>query len=93
MRRNPSSYRIHIRHGKSKMAEGEGCIMIDSVVWAQYINVTDSHVAIAIAAPPHCVGRQKHIQGVPKEVNPYCIINKSYCQPTNYFKIGNYILS
>jgi len=33
----------------------EGRMMIDSVVWAQYINVTDrhtdSHVAIANAAP------------------------------------------
>jgi len=38
-------------------------MMIDSVVWAQYINVTDrhtdSHVAVANAAPTHCVGRQK----------------------------------
>jgi len=33
-------------------------MIIDSVVWAQYINVTDrhtdSHVAIANAAPTHC---------------------------------------
>jgi len=38
-------------------------MMIDSVVWAQYINVTDtrtdSHDAVANAAPTHCVGRQK----------------------------------
>jgi len=37
-------------------------MMMDSVVWAQYINVTHrqphSHVAIAIAAITHCVGRQ-----------------------------------
>jgi len=36
-------------------------MMIDSVVWAQYINVsdthTDSHVAIVNAAPTHCVGQ------------------------------------
>jgi len=36
-------------------------MVIDSVVWAQYINVTntetDSHVAIANAALTHCVGR------------------------------------
>jgi len=49
-------------------------MMIDSVVWAQYINVTDiqtdrqrdrqadSHVAIANAAPTHCIGRQNYIQ-------------------------------
>jgi len=34
-------------------------MMIDSVVWAQHINVTerhtDSHVATAIAALTHCV--------------------------------------
>jgi len=29
-------------------------MMIDSVVWAQYINVTDSHVAIANDAPTRC---------------------------------------
>jgi len=44
------------------LQSGEGRVMIDSVVWAQYINVTDrhtdSHVAIANAAPTHCVGRQ-----------------------------------
>jgi len=38
-------------------------MMIDSVVWAQYVNVidrhTDSHVAMANAAPAHCVGLQK----------------------------------
>jgi len=37
-------------------------MMIDSVVWAQYINSTDthahSHVAIANAALTHCVERQ-----------------------------------
>jgi len=36
------------------LQSGEGRMMIDSVVWAQYINVTDrhtdSHVAIANAA-------------------------------------------
>jgi len=40
-------------------------MMIDSVVWAQYINVTDtqadSHVAIANAAPTHCAGRQNSL--------------------------------
>jgi len=36
-------YRVHIWHEKTIMAElqpGEGRTMIDSVVWAQYINVT-----------------------------------------------------
>jgi len=36
--------------------------MINSVVWAQYINVTDTqmtHVAIANAAPKQCVRHQK----------------------------------
>jgi len=39
-------------------------MMIDSVVWAQYSNVTDTqtdrHVAVANTAPTHCVGRQKN---------------------------------
>jgi len=38
-------------------------MIIDSVDWAQYINVTDthtdSHVAIANATPTHCVGWQQ----------------------------------
>jgi len=49
----PSSYRVHIWYGETRMAglqSGEGLMMIDSVVWAQYINVTDSHAAIATAA-------------------------------------------
>jgi len=41
----------------------KGRMMIDSIVWAKYINVTDtqtdSHVAIANAAPKHCVWQQK----------------------------------
>jgi len=45
------------------LQSGEGRLMIDSVVWAQYINVTDrhtdSHVAIPTAVPTHCVGLQK----------------------------------
>jgi len=55
-----SSYWVHIWYGKTGMAglqSGEGHTMIDSVVWAQYINVTDrhtdSHVATANAAPTH----------------------------------------
>jgi len=49
---------------------GEGRMMIDSVVWAQNINIagTDTQKdrqprrhAIANAAPAHCVGRQKSI--------------------------------
>jgi len=34
----------------AELQSGEGRIVIDLVVWAQYINVTDSHVATAIAA-------------------------------------------
>jgi len=66
MRDIPSSCRVHIWCDKTRLAglqSGEGRMMIGSVVWAQYINVTDrhtdSHVAIANAAPTHCVGRQK----------------------------------
>jgi len=56
----PSSYGVHIWCGKTRMAgrqSGEGRMMIDSVVWAQYINVTDRqtdrHVAIANSMPIH----------------------------------------
>jgi len=40
------------------LQSSEGRMMIDSVVWAQYISATDtdSHVAIAMAALTHCVG-------------------------------------
>jgi len=44
----PSSYRVHIWCKKTRMAglqSGEGRMMIDSVVWAQYINVTDTQTA------------------------------------------------
>jgi len=34
---------------------GEGRTMIDSVVWAQYINVTNRHILTATAAPTHCI--------------------------------------
>jgi len=44
------------------LQSGDGRIMIDSVVWAQYINVTDrqtdSHVAVANAAQRPGIGRQ-----------------------------------
>jgi len=43
--------------------------MIDSVVWAQYINVTDtdSHVAIANAAPTQCRRAAKN----QRQISPY----------------------
>jgi len=58
MRGIPPSYRVRIWCGKTRLAGlqyCEGRMMTDSVVWAQYINVTDtqtdSHVAIANALP------------------------------------------
>jgi len=65
----PSSYRVHIWYRKTRMAElqsGKGCMMIDSVIWTQYIKVTethtDSHVAVAAnPAPTHCTERQNVI--------------------------------
>jgi len=45
------------------LQSGEGRMMIDSVVWAQCINVTDTQtdreVTVANAATTHCVGQQK----------------------------------
>jgi len=47
------------------LQSGEGRMMIDLVVWAQYINVTDtetdSHVATANAAPTHSIGRHENL--------------------------------
>jgi len=39
-----SSCRVHIWYDKTRMAHkyGEGRIMIDSIVWAQYVNATDT---------------------------------------------------
>jgi len=45
MRGIPASYRVHIWYGKTRMAglqSGAGHTMITSIVWAQYINVTDT---------------------------------------------------
>jgi len=45
-----SSYRVHIWYGKTRMAglqSHEGRMLIDSVVWAQYINVTDTQAPLA----------------------------------------------
>jgi len=48
-------------------------MMIDSVVWAQYINVTDrhadSHVTVANAAPMHCRAATK--RHVSRKITPY----------------------
>jgi len=38
-------FELHVRYGRTRMAglqSGVGRMMIDSVVWAQYINVTDT---------------------------------------------------
>jgi len=47
------------------LQSGESCLMIDSVVWAQYITVTDrhtdSHVVTAIAALMQHVSGSKNI--------------------------------
>jgi len=45
---DPSSYQVHIWHEKTRMAglqSGEGRMLIDSVVWAQCIYVTDTQTA------------------------------------------------
>jgi len=74
-----SSYCFHILYGKTRLAglqSGEGRMVIDVVVWTQYINVTDtqtdrqtdSHVAIENAAPTHCVERQKWVRSAGKSL-------------------------
>jgi len=50
------SYRVHIWHGKTRMAglqSGEGRMMIDSVIRAQYVNVTDTQTATLPQQMPH----------------------------------------
>jgi len=62
MRRIPVSYRVYICYGKTRMAglqSGEGRMMIDSVVWAQYINVTDTQTATS----PYNMPRQRTASG------------------------------
>jgi len=46
-----SSYRVHIWHGKTRMAglqSGIGRMMINSVVWVEYIDVTDTQMASSL---------------------------------------------
>jgi len=65
-RRIPSSYRVRIWYGKTRMTglqSGEGRMMTDSVVWTQYINVTDTHTlhfwTSTLALPWICVLGQR----------------------------------
>jgi len=74
-----SSYRVCIWCGKTRTAglqSGEGRMIIDSVVWAQYVNVTDKltdgHVAIANSAQMHCVVRQNIYKPVERQASTYC---------------------
>jgi len=65
MREIPWSYLVHIRCRKTRMAglqTGGGHVMIDSVVWAQYVYMTDAHRQTrrqTIALRTQCVGRKK----------------------------------
>jgi len=43
------------------LQSGKGRMMIDSVVWAQYINVTDRHVTVAVAAPTQYASGSKNL--------------------------------
>jgi len=48
MRRILSSYHVHLLYCKTRMAKlqfNDGRMMIDSVAWAQYINVSDTQTA------------------------------------------------
>jgi len=53
----PSSYRVHIWYGKTTKAglqSGEGCMMIHSVIWAEYINMTDTRTATQPRRDSNC---------------------------------------
>jgi len=62
----PSSCWFHVWYWEIRttgLQSSEGRMMIDSVVWAQYINVTDrqtdSHVAVANVVPWHGIRLHK----------------------------------
>jgi len=58
----PLSHRVHIWYGKTGMAGaqfGEGRMKFDSVIWAQYINVTDTQTATS----PQQLQRQRTASG------------------------------
>jgi len=62
MRGTLSSYRVHIWYGTIRMAglqSGEGRVMIESVVRAQYINMTDTQTATS----PQQMLRQRIVSG------------------------------
>jgi len=70
MRGLPTSYQVHIWYRKTRMAGlqyGEGRTMMDSVVWAQHINVTDSQTTTQpcrdgnICLNALCLGGEKQI--------------------------------
>jgi len=45
---DPMNYRVHIWYGNTRVAglqSGDGHMTIDSIVWAQHINVTDTQTA------------------------------------------------
>jgi len=62
-----SSYRVHIWCEKTRMAglqAGESRMMIDSVVWAQYINVPDAQTdRQPLAIGPYQMPRQRSASG------------------------------
>jgi len=77
MKGNPSSYRVHIWSGKTRMAglqSGEGRMMIDSVVWAQHINVTDTQTH----RQPRRHSNSRHVRPAIKWKLHYIILHSNF---------------
>jgi len=68
------------------LQSAEDRMMLDSVVWAQYINVTDTqtdrHVSTEIAAPTHYVWRQKLDKIQHQNVDVYIVYDMPPPAPT-----------
>jgi len=92
MREIPSSCRVHIWYGKIRMAglqSVEGRMMINSVVWAQYINVTDAHSKCCANALCQLVQTTKYYKTSPRKASMFiclvCRLAKKWMGPNILF--------
>jgi len=62
----PSSYLVHIWYGMAGLQSGNGCTMTDSVVWVQYINMTDAQLCLhsKCCANVLTLGSKNHLSAV-----------------------------
>jgi len=75
-------------HGKTRMAGlqyGVGRMMIISVVRAEYINVTDSYIAIATTAKMYCVRAAKTVNAIFSVSNKNQLMHKQLLQNSTVY--------